>query len=447
MRRTSIIFALLLLAGSAFSQDFKYSLGFGAGYTGTAGGTGFDFNRRLFLGGSLGNKLSDHWAFFIDGSYGKLGSQKYPFASGTDSSADFKALRLAGTINYRLFSSGQRLHTYFGTGGGLVSWRMMSPAGDTAYKVTGVKTLLVDFTAPELILTANFHFLYQTSRHSSINLTLTGDYLTGAGAEFAKTVDDTRPRWLYSAQLSINLLLGSNVSREKWKSDEAWKDAPGAAVTRKPGAPVAQDSDDDGVPDATDKCPGTPKGAVVDASGCPMDSDGDGVPDGLDDCPETPRTARGFVDVSGCSVDNDLDGIADYRDSCLNTPIGARTDSVGCPMDSDGDSVPDGLDDCPNTLKGIPVDKYGCTDVGLFSKPMVLNIDYDPGGFEVDPRNKAKLQQLATILNLVPAIKVEVNAYTDDIGTEVANQANFAASNQTADGRARNRRIEILFYQ
>ena len=39
---------------------------------------------------------------------------------------------------------------------------------------------------------------------------------------------------------------------------------PGAGAACGKGA----DRDDDGVPDATDKCPGTPSGTVVNASGC-----------------------------------------------------------------------------------------------------------------------------------------------------------------------------------
>ncbi len=56
------------------------------------------------------------------------------------------------------------------------------------------------------------------------------------------------------------------------------------------GAP--RDSDGDGVPDRRDKCPNTPRGAIVDKDGCPMDSDGDGVYDGIDKCPDTPKGVR-----------------------------------------------------------------------------------------------------------------------------------------------------------
>ena len=39
---------------------------------------------------------------------------------------------------------------------------------------------------------------------------------------------------------------------------------------------MATDSDGDGVLDDVDACPDTPRGARVDATGCPQDGDGDG---------------------------------------------------------------------------------------------------------------------------------------------------------------------------
>src|SRR5882672_2883523 len=59
----------------------------------------------------------------------------------------------------------------------------------------------------------------------------------------------------------------------------------------------ARDTDSDGVPNKNDRCPETPKGAVVDAGGCPLDTDGDKVFDGLDKCPGTPKGA--LVDAGG----------------------------------------------------------------------------------------------------------------------------------------------------
>ncbi len=92
-----------------------------------------------------------------------------------------------------------------------------------------------------------------------------------------------------------------------------------------------KDTDFDGVPDSDDLCPNTPRGVIVDETGCPVDSDGDGVPDGLDACPNTPQGAT--VDERGCPLDSDNDGVYDGLDQCPNTPAGAQVDETGCPIE------------------------------------------------------------------------------------------------------------------
>ncbi|MFK5925575.1 MAG: OmpA family protein [Desulfuromusa sp.] len=76
------------------------------------------------------------------------------------------------------------------------------------------------------------------------------------------------------------------------------KATPKPAPAPKPVVVPPRDSDGDGVIDAMDKCPNTPKGAPVDRFGCSLDSDGDGVFDYLDQCPGTPAGVS--VDVYGC---------------------------------------------------------------------------------------------------------------------------------------------------
>src|SRR5258706_8619795 len=92
-----------------------------------------------------------------------------------------------------------------------------------------------------------------------------------------------------------------------------------------------KDTDRDGVADKNDKCPDTPFGCKVDATGCQTDADGDGVCDGLDNCPNTPAGAK--VDAHGCPTDSDGDGVVDGLDQCANTPAGAKVDGKGCPID------------------------------------------------------------------------------------------------------------------
>jgi hypothetical protein len=75
------------------------------------------------------------------------------------------------------------------------------------------------------------------------------------------------------------------------------------------------DADDDGVPDAKDKCPDTPKGKAVNSAGCPIT---------LHETANQPR----------CS-DSDLDGVCDGDDDCPDTPAGAKVDEHGCPAASE----------------------------------------------------------------------------------------------------------------
>lgn len=115
--------------------------------------------------------------------------------------------------------------------------------------------------------------------------------------------------------LAVSLVLGTTAVQAGYLTDssgkvvldnfgECWNATGGASAPMEPCdvMPVAAeaDSDGDGVPDSRDRCPGTPTGVAVDASGCPRDSDGDGVPDYRDRCPGTRAGAK--VDAAGCEI-------------------------------------------------------------------------------------------------------------------------------------------------
>ncbi len=72
---------------------------------------------------------------------------------------------------------------------------------------------------------------------------------------------------------------------------------------------ASMDTDGDGVDNLRDRCPGTPKGAMVNASGCALDSDGDGYADHRDAEPHSKHT---LVDARGVAIDPDLIRIADW---------------------------------------------------------------------------------------------------------------------------------------
>jgi len=264
----------------------------------------------------------------------------------------------------------------------------------------------------------------------------------------------------------------------------------------------AKDSDMDGVSDNKDKCPDTPAGVAVDANGCPLDTDGDGVADYMDDCPtiagltslkgcpdadgdgvadkddKCPDTPKGWkVDATGCPLDKDEDGVADAIDKCPDTPAGIDVDKNGCPVDTDGDGVPDYLDQCP-TVAG-PKENKGCPIIEKAAE-VSPEMTIEPVYFEYDKSNilqveKAKIEKLVKLLKANDNYSVDMTGNADSKGTEEYNmklserridsvvkaitssgvkavriskekslgESNPAATNDTEEGRALNRRVEF----
>lgn len=172
--------------------------------------------------------------------------------------------------------------------------------------------------------------------------------------------NDNQSNLVYTGgiQLSLGGSAGGDEDKDGIKDkDDRCPGTPRGARVDESGCPI--DSDGDNVPDGIDQCPNTPQGATVDARGCPTDSDNDGVPDGIDQCPGTPPNTQ--VDARGCPADADGDGVPDFQDQCANTPQGATVDARGCPTDADNDGVPDGIDQCPDTPANTQVDNRGCS--------------------------------------------------------------------------------------
>ena len=204
-------------------------------------------------------------------------------------------------------------------------------------------------------------------------------------------------------------------------------DTPKGATVNATGCP--SDADADGVWDGLDQCIGTPRGARVDAKGCPVDGDGDGVYDGIDQCEDTPKGAT--VTATGCPADADGDGVFDGIDQCASTPKGAVVDARGCPADADGDGVPDGIDRCPGTTAGLAVDSEGCPievterETELLDTGMIRlqNVNFETGKAALLADSYTALDEVGTILLKWPQLEIEIGGHTDSRGSVATNQA------------------------
>ncbi len=232
------------------------------------------------------------------------------------------------------------------------------------------------------------------------------------------------------------------------------------------GSKTAQgcpDADMDGVADAEDRCP--EQAGPVAMQGCP-DRDNDGVTDIDDVCPDQP----GLAQFQGCP-DTDNDGIADNEDKCPNDagPIANQ----GCP-DSDNDGVADNVDKCP-TVPGT-ASNSGCPEVSVEVKKRLAfaatAIQFETGKATIKKTSNKILDEIVQILNDYPDYNMSIEGHSDNIGNAANNlklskeRANSVrnyfiakgiaperlqaegfgdtkpvASNKTAAGRAKNRRV------
>jgi outer membrane protein OmpA-like peptidoglycan-associated protein len=255
-------------------------------------------------------------------------------------------------------------------------------------------------------------------------------------------------------------------------------DTDGCAASQK-------DDDKDGVSNLVDQCANTSPAETANSSGCApsqRDNDQDGVSDATDQCPNTP--AGDAVNSRGCFMERDTDGdnVPDGRDRCPNTPAGVTADANGCTIvmaderDTDGDGVPNTRDRCPDTPKTDAADANGCTI--LFHKGtrsvILRGVTFLPGRATLTPEAREILRDVASQLVENPQYKVQVSGHTDIRGTRARNlrlslarartvetflEANGVpptqvtakgfgpdvpiASNKTAAGRAKNRRVEL----
>ncbi len=231
------------------------------------------------------------------------------------------------------------------------------------------------------------------------------------------------------------------------------------------------DKDNDGVLDNADKC--IDVAGPIENNGCPYgDKDGDGVLDNADQCIDV----AGPIANNGCPYgDKDQDGVLDKDDACIDAP--GPVENKGCPyLDTDGDGVLDKDDQCVKTPG--PIDNHGCPKLEQKEEEIIKrafdNLEFDTGKDIIRSTSFPSLTELAELLKSKPSYGLRIAGHTDNVGDDAKNmqlshgraqavknylvsqganadaiiveyygETKPIATNDTPEGRQKNRRVEM----
>lgn len=239
---------------------------------------------------------------------------------------------------------------------------------------------------------------------------------------------------MLTAMLAILVAAGAGVASAADAAGTPPWSAPACQVGLHGDQPAGLDQDVDGVPDSEDWCSGSSPNAMVAPNGC----------------------ALGEIDV--------------VCDKGLPEPtLRVVPTAVKAVRDTDADGVPDEDDRCPGTPKGAETDDNGCVKI---EKVVLRGVNFATGSAKLLPAAGDTLRTVATAMKANTKIEVEIGGHTDSVGNEDKNQglserrakavkeflvkegvdedrlstkgygeSQPADTNDTAEGRANNRRV------
>ncbi|MCZ6600843.1 MAG: thrombospondin type 3 repeat-containing protein [Acidobacteria bacterium] len=414
-------FEIGVYAGNGFMDDYEFNSGPISGFT------SLNPDDDLLYGLRIGYFITDRWS--VEGVFQQF-SGETGLSSGSNLDFDIDSFRVDALLN---FKPGSRFRPYLAGGVGADNTSVDAVLDPTDLSLNlggGVRWFMG--TSFGLRLDARYVSTdvrgVVDNRQSNVEASLGILFAFGGGpppdadGDGVKDSADRCPGTPRGAVVDAKGCPDDTDNDGVFNGIDQCPDTPQGATVDAAGCPT--DTDGDGVPDGIDQCPDTPSGATVNAEGCPGDTDGDGVYDGIDQCPDTPSGAS--VGPDGCPTDTDGDGVPDGIDRCPNTPSGATVGSDGCPTDTDGDGVYDGIDQCPETPSGATVDATGCEVLFKADQRILVlqNVNFVTNSAELTAASRSSLDTVAMGLREIdPEVRVEVGGHTDSTGSQAHNRA------------------------
>lgn len=384
---------------------------------------------------SVAKYFGGGFAFEVSGAMNKI--ERY----GDEEVDDLNYFTVDGSFNYsfrNMIDEDGWLDPMLGIGGGYYWMKSMDPTRGVLGAGTVNGTAGLNFW-----LTEKFALTVQSTYKHAFDEDKDSHFLHAAGIKFTFGGVDTDGDGIYD------------------KDDECPEIA---GLVEFNGCP---DSDADGIEDRNDDCPN--EAGLAEFNGCP-DSDADGVADQMDECP----SVAGLINLDGCP-DADRDGIRDGDDECPEEA--GPEENNGCPWeDTDNDGVLDKDDQCPE-VEGT-VENNGCpvvtvaiiNELNEYSRTILFDLNKST----IREESEETLQAIADIMKEYPNTVFHIEGHTDSQGSAAYNEklsreraasvekflenagipsrrltsegygeTDPIATNNTAAGRQKNRRVEI----
>jgi OOP family OmpA-OmpF porin len=238
-------------------------------------------------------QFTPNFSLRLDGVRGKLsGDNAEPFESGltpssavnrfeTDLSYSGSLNAVVNLLNIDMFKKENNVQLYASAGAGLAGYKVK-----TAATSGGTLVEYGDKTISELIIPVGVGAKFRVTDKINLDLGWTVNYVDGdnldgvyrqtndkysygyAGLEFALGTGKQKA-WHNPVALTYDEALSAKQTANALKGELDAAKADNAKL-RSEMNDILKDTDGDGVADKLDKCPNTPSGTVVDGSGCPL---------------------------------------------------------------------------------------------------------------------------------------------------------------------------------